>query len=84
MFSFVFCKMLGYFEQLCTCILCLLAAALGEIVLTDSASGSLTWVSSLGRLRAHLRNSQILKYFSETCFLGMILTVVYRESSKFQ
>lgn len=26
----------------------------------------------------------ILKYFSETCFLGMILTLVYLESSKFQ
>ena len=42
MFSFVFCKMLGYFELLYTCILCLLAIALGEIVLTDSPSGSLT------------------------------------------
>ena len=26
----------------------------------------------------------ILKYFSETYFLGMILTLVYLESSKFQ
>ena len=25
----------------------------------------------------------ILKYFSETCFLGMILTPVYIDSSKF-
>lgn len=30
-FPLYFCKTLGYFEQLYTCILCLLAIAVGEI-----------------------------------------------------